>query len=478
MIPPRLRIRQRSIAASSRALAAAGCLLAPALAQATWRQQFPSPHPSPRVGHGMVYDASAQRVLLFGGSNGPGSVRYDDTWEWNGSSWSQRTAMQSPSPRNHHAMAYDVARGRAVVFGGLTGAVVNLADTWEWDGATWTQRFPAHAPAARIQAAVAYDAARGRVVLFGGAAWGSPVPFGDTWEWDGVDWTQRATAVEPPGSEAAVMAYDAGRAVCVLYVPVLVGGVPTGAQTWEWDGVAWTQRLPATTPSVRRVASMAYDPVRQRTVLFGGFYDGFAAFYDETWEWDGSNWSLQTLLPHPAGRSSSAMAFDAARGEIVLFGGALYFGANEASDTWVHGVPNGLASYSGYGAGCSGWAGTPWLASASRPIVGQSFSVNLYNLPADHSVLLGIGLSNTDWLGMPLPLDLAPLGAPGCRVLASADVTLPLFNWAGQASWTWAVPNQGSLVGVAFYCQAAAVDHSNALGLVFTGGGRGVIGTH
>jgi hypothetical protein len=79
MIPLRLRIRQRSIAAWSRALAAAGCLLAPALAQATWRQQFPSLHPSPRIGHGMVYDASAQRVLLFGGSNGPGSVRHDDT---------------------------------------------------------------------------------------------------------------------------------------------------------------------------------------------------------------------------------------------------------------------------------------------------------------------------------------------------------------------------------------------------------------
>ena len=51
------------------------------------------------------------------------------------------------------------------------------------------------------------------MLLFGGSNGPGSVRYDDTWEWDGVDWTQRALAVEPPGSEAAVMAYGGGRGV-------------------------------------------------------------------------------------------------------------------------------------------------------------------------------------------------------------------------------------------------------------------------
>src|SRR5436309_145576 len=90
---------------------------------------------SPRDRHAMAYDSARGRVVLFGGSG------LGDTWEWDGTSWTQR-ASSGPPPRYKHAMAYDSARGRVVLFGGDGAAGPYLADTWEWDGTAWTQRSP------------------------------------------------------------------------------------------------------------------------------------------------------------------------------------------------------------------------------------------------------------------------------------------------------------------------------------------------
>ena len=72
--------------------------------------------------------------MLFGGYGGRGGL--GDTWTWNGTDWTQRAPAQSPPPRYDHAMAYDSARQRLVLFGGITPDF--LADTWTWDGSTWS----------------------------------------------------------------------------------------------------------------------------------------------------------------------------------------------------------------------------------------------------------------------------------------------------------------------------------------------------
>src|SRR2546422_7133759 len=100
-------------------------------------------------------------------------------------------------------MAYDAARGQVVLFGGCCAGDL-LGDTWTWDGIDWTQRTPAHAPSARF-ATMAYDAARGQVVLFGGLYNGTS--FDDTWTWDGTDWTQRTPAHAPSARCCMGMAY-------------------------------------------------------------------------------------------------------------------------------------------------------------------------------------------------------------------------------------------------------------------------------
>jgi len=462
----------RPVAAAAAVLALAGALAA----QATWNQRSPATAPSPRVMHAMVYDVQAGKTLLFGGADGPGSVRLNDTWEYDGVTWTQRNVAVRPATRNGHRMVYDSARGRTVLFGGITGASVALFDTWEWDGAQWQMRFAMVVPAPRVGHAMAYDAARRRTLLFGGGTSGSSSYFHDTWEWDGVAWQMRQPAVSPPGSDAAVMAYDAARQCTVLFVPITVNATLVGAETWEWDGLTWTQRTPAHMPSPRRLAAMTYDALRQRVVLFGGHHDPSSTFLADTWEWDGFDWSLVAPSAHPSGRGQSAMAFDALRGRTVLFGGALGWGNNEAGDTWEYGSGT-PATYTTFGIGCAGWAGAPWLtAGNTRPVLGQTLQVALHNLPPDHATLLGLGWSSTAYQGAPLPMDLGVFGATGCALRISPDLTWPVFNWAGYANWALPIPNQPSLVGMKFFQQAAAVDHSNAFGLVFTDAAAARIG--
>jgi hypothetical protein len=129
----------------------------------------------------MACDVVRQRVVLFSGWTHSGIL--SDTWEWDGSNWTQRSPATSPSARQWHAMAHDSARQRVVLFGGSDQPNYSSSDTWEWDGGNWTQRSSATAPAARRGPAMAYDMARQRVMLFGGGVPGRRLSdtFSDTW---------------------------------------------------------------------------------------------------------------------------------------------------------------------------------------------------------------------------------------------------------------------------------------------------------
>src|SRR5262245_7536072 len=88
--------------------------------------------------------------------------------------WEDRST--SVDARSGHELAFDMLRGRTLLFGGTAGTRL----TWEWDGTTWTRRAPANAPPARFFHAMAYDLARGCTVLFGGQS--GATQLADTWE--------------------------------------------------------------------------------------------------------------------------------------------------------------------------------------------------------------------------------------------------------------------------------------------------------
>lgn len=281
----------------------------------------PRTAPSARVGHAMAYDAARQRVVLFGGLTAGDSV-LGDTWEWDGTRWTEKRSTTSPPVRSAHAMAYDGARERVVLFGGFTSDEKLLSDTWEYDGTLWIQRRPSTAPAARALHAMAYDAARRRIVVFAGLTDGDRV-LGDTWEWDGTTWLEKQAATHPPARSVSAMAYDATRQRIVL-----VGGLTPDdsvlGDEWDWDGTTWSQREGTGGPGApgpRLGHAMGYDEPTRRIVLFGGV-KGWTLL-DDTWVLDGpGEWHLVPLtLGRPSARRLHTVAIAATTGRLVLFGG-------------------------------------------------------------------------------------------------------------------------------------------------------------
>lgn len=114
-----------------------------------------------------------QGTVAFGGENSSTGDFLDDTWEWTGSAWIDRTPVLRPPGRHLHVMAYDSTRRVVLLFGGQGSVGTNgfFDDTWEWDGAAWTQRSPIDRPKIGDHA-LAYDRARQRMVL---------LTHGDTW---------------------------------------------------------------------------------------------------------------------------------------------------------------------------------------------------------------------------------------------------------------------------------------------------------
>jgi hypothetical protein len=352
-------------------------------AASTWKQVTTTGSPPARQSHAMIYDSARHRVVLFGGAASSGAL--GDTWEYDGTTatWTMITTSGGPAPREYHAMAYDSARARVVLFGGLPA----LADAWEYDGstATWTQIAPTRGPPGRQRHAMVYDSARARVVLFGGRNFTGVL--GDTWEYDGasITWNESEPPDSPTTRSAAAMVYDSARARVVLFGGQNSSG--TLADTWEYDGssTTWTSIATTGAPGARVYSAMVYDSTRGRTILFGGLnvsqlgdtwqYDGatgqwtqvttngsppalyqHAMVYDpargrvvlfggvanlpvgDTWEYDGTTatWKQITTTGSPAARHSCAMVYDEARGRIVLFGGASPASNGPFGDTWEY----------------------------------------------------------------------------------------------------------------------------------------------
>src|SRR5262245_7822685 len=321
-------------------IAAVFVLTARGPAQTDWRDVSPNTPCAARVAPGAVYDAVRGCTVAFGG------YAWSFTQTYDGGRWFTPSLAVEPPIRVRHAMAFDLARGRTVLFGGMNSPFFD--DTWEWDGTAWQQR-SVTGPSARIESVMAHDILRGRTVLFGG--WTTSGGANDTWEWDGTSWTQRQPLHRPPPHAtsslypSATMSYDVNRGRCVLVRFTLPN--PGLADVWEWDGNDWLHPTPPSSPPYRANPAQAFDLSMGRTVLFGGRpYPFTQQPYDEMWAWDGSTWQLITPVagPTPGRREAAGLVYDATRARLVLFGGQ---DAGVLLDTWE-------------------WDGSTWIPRSSN----------------------------------------------------------------------------------------------------------------
>ena len=244
-----------------------------------WTQLTPTTTPPPRWGHRMVYDTLRNRIVTFGGRSPTTTATANDTWEWDcaTSNWIQVFPAASPNARAFYSMVYDENRHRCVLYGAQAGSVAGgAAQTWEYDGTTWTQVVTATTPPGLETPAMAYDKRRGVTVMFGGGQ--GATLFNQTWEYDGVQWTQRTPATLPVARYRAGCVYDDFHQRVLLY-----GGFAAGValqDTWEYDGNNWTQILTGG-PFKSTEAFVGFLPTIGQTVHFGG--SGPGGTNNETW---------------------------------------------------------------------------------------------------------------------------------------------------------------------------------------------------
>jgi hypothetical protein len=429
---------------------------------AQWLRRTPANAPVGASTMSMAFDPARNRTVLHV------SGRPSETWDWDGAQWSQRSTR---GPIHESRLVHDPVHGRLLFV--ATEASSGAFATWTLDGAQWSILSTPHEPIGRSGFGLAFDGARGVAVLFGGSRGGEE--FSDTWEFDGNDWVQRSSG-GPPMRESAAMVYDPDRGVTLLFggyrddpSPLVYG------DTWEWDGAVWRESFGIAAPPTRTRAGMTYDSLNRRALLFGGRRPlSPSVEYDDTWAWDGLRWTALPAAPRPP--SGHALAFDPVRGVAVLF----VAGQGAPGQTWeFHDAPARPGAFTPYGQGCGGAAGVPDLASTARPTIGQTFTALVTDLPT--GVLtraIGLlGTSRTDWQGTSLPLGLGFLGMPGCSLLVGPEDAFDLPRAGTAATWDLAVPFDARLIGAELFQQALVIaPGANAAGVIVSNAGRLTIG--
>ncbi len=267
--------------------------------------------------HAMVYDASADLTVMFGGYFylGDGIWNYsNDTWIYNytANKWynmSPEVVGGSLKKRCGHRMTYDSTAKRIIMFGGYDGDNL-LNETWVYDTVnnTWYNKtsemiiigdnfYP------RAVMGLTYDSTAKKTIMFGGTA--SSVEFNDTWEYNfnTNTWTKLDTNVVGETLHPRFwhgMVYDAHTDLTIIF-----GGrndlsnYPIN-ETWvfTYQDKTWRKVNPSVSGGwllTREALEMVYDSKAQQTIMLGGWHNhnehgsDVLIFSNVTWAYDSAD---------------------------------------------------------------------------------------------------------------------------------------------------------------------------------------------
>jgi hypothetical protein len=214
-------------------------------------------------------------------------------------------------------------------------------------------------------AAVAHDYTHHQFLLFGGT-YGS-LRFGDTSllntlpSLGPVGWIAETPTSSPAARISSAAAYFPGNREFVLFGGRVQqanpnscspGGVPEHLQseyfcgdTWTFNFQTWIKISPSVSPSAREGHAMVYDAARNQIVLFGGTSGSNDTPLNDTWLWDGTTWKQAFPAHSPPARIWHSMAYDPLHSVVLLFGGDA--GTQFLNDTWL-------------------WNGSDWQPAAAQ----------------------------------------------------------------------------------------------------------------
>lgn len=241
--------------------------------------------PPRRILGGAAYDEKRNVLVLYGGRPVDLGKCSQETWEWDGQAWAKKDA-QPPTACDHVRMVYDAARGESILFSGLDPSEKPVNGTWSWNGTEW-KLLSSEGPESRGHFGFVYDPAHEQILLYGGY---TSTVTDEFWVWKDDAWKEIDFPGPGPLSHFG-MALDTGSNALYIF-----GGANSTStfssltdKTWVLREGTWQQLAPTVSPSKRGSPAMAYDPVRKRIVLYGGF-DASRNSLDDTWEWDGQQW--------------------------------------------------------------------------------------------------------------------------------------------------------------------------------------------
>ncbi len=229
---------------------------------------------------------------------------------------------------------------------------------------SWSELSPTTSPQPRSVPNLCCDIARRELFLFGGSLASGQI-LNDFWKWDGATWTKLSSENAPPARYSASMEYDPVSGKVVLF-----GGYSTAgllADTWLWDGTEWTELSTDMAPNPRYMASLAIDPTSGKLLLFGGM--GLAGCNNDTWLFTGSTW--QEIIPQnsPPPRAAASMSMHGSS-ELLILSCGLGQDFNYRKDTWI-------------------WNGSDWTQGEDLPGSARGGACCTYDPIRDAVILFG-----------------------------------------------------------------------------------------
>jgi PKD repeat protein len=310
-------------------------------------------HPVLTTGAAMAYDSATGEVVLF---EGLATSQHNSTWTYDNGNWTQLHLPRNPSVRYGESMVYDPMDQEVVLFGGGSGSPNQFDnDTWVFRSGVWTMlnASTTGAPPARAYASVTYDASRAEVLLFGGtnvsydgtAAVG--VVFRDTWTFSADRWTKLSTTTAPTQRYAASLGYDSATGGDVLFGGLYTHYFPNVTtlrnDTWTFQGGQWSPSHLTAGPSARAAGGFAYDGVDQGLILFGGTVRNNQYFdrdLNDTWLFASGNWTKLTGPEPPVVDGQHPLVAGPGNDSLLLFGSPAWtFGAGSWSVSGPHPTP-------------------------------------------------------------------------------------------------------------------------------------------
>jgi hypothetical protein len=278
---------------------------APSQSQSSSQPRAQGPGPAPRSGASLAFDQKQNRLVLFGGA--AGQTRFDDTWTWDGSSWTRADVAVRPPARSGAAAAYEPLSGVVIHGGSRAGNAPRpaAADTWLWDGKSW-RLLAEDGPRSDFGVALAYEQTSSSLIAY---AQGAPPSAGETWRLTGARWQLVDSA--SPYLNQALLSWD-GRNLILVGQPFGPERGQYRTQTWAWQSGSWARLHPAVDFPANYALAGAYDPGSRRIIGVAG---------GETWTWDGSTWARLHSVHQPAIGFGGSAAYSPSKRQVIVFGG-------------------------------------------------------------------------------------------------------------------------------------------------------------